>query len=226
MLSKDRFDLAIIDYNMPEMNGYELSKKIMTSSEILNKPKIIIASSDIVKFKKENLKEINVESFLLKPIKKSVLIDNLLSVLGKEKYEIIKNREIQNYSKEDIPEIKILIVDDSEDNRILMDSYLKKSKAIYELAENGIKAIEKFKSNKYDIIFMDMQMPDMDGMEATQKIREYEKEKNLERTKIVALTANVLKEQIENALKNGFDDYLTKPIRKNTFYKYLIDYKK
>jgi PAS domain S-box-containing protein len=226
MLSKDRFDLAIIDYNMPEMNGYELSKKIMTSSEILNKPKIIITSSDIAKFKKENLKEINVDSFLLKPIKKSVLIDNLLSVLGKEKHEIIKNKEIQNYSKEDLPEIKILIVDDSEDNRILMDSYLKKSKVIYDMAENGIEALEKFKSNKYDIIFMDMQMPDMDGMEATKKIREYEKEKNLERTKIVALTANVLKEQIENALKNGFDDYLTKPIRKNNFYKYLIDYKK
>lgn len=219
-----KYDILILDYNMPEMDGYELVKKIMISSDIKLKPKILMTTSDLLKFKKNELKELNVDNFLAKPIKKGVLIDTLLYMIGERKEEEKKTESEKNFSKSDLPKLKILIVDDSEDNRMLMSSYVKGSQIVCDMAENGEDAIDMVKRNDYDIIFMDMQMPIMDGMTAVKNIREWEKNYNIKKNKIVALTANVLKEQIDSALKNGFDDYLTKPIRKNTFYSYLIDF--
>lgn len=220
-----KYDIAIVDYNMPEMNGYELIKKIIFSPEVKQKPKILLTTSDILKFKKEELRSLDVK-FLVKPIKKMVLLDTLLNIIKNKKEDIIKVEKDVSYSKSELPQIKILIVDDSEDNRILMSSYLKGSPVIFDMAEDGQKAVDMVLKNEYDIVFMDMQMPVMDGMIATKMIRELEIEKGLKKNFIVALTANVLKEQIEQALKNGFDDYLTKPIKKNTFYEYLIKYAK
>jgi CheY-like chemotaxis protein len=116
-------------------------------------------------------------------------------------------------------------VDDSSDNRILMSSFLKGSKVKLELAEDGRQGLEKCRSGKYDIVFLDLQMPGMDGFEVAEKIRELEKAEERARTKVVALTAMAMREDVEKALKAGCDDFLTKPIRKNTFYGYLVAHK-
>ncbi len=107
----------------------------------------------------------------------------------------------------------ILIVDDVEDNRFLMQKFLKGIPYEIHFAENGIKAVEKFYQNKYDLIFMDMQMPEMDGLTATKMIRELEG-KPANRLPIIALTGYTLEEDIKKSLDAGCDDHLTKPIRK------------
>ena len=109
----------------------------------------------------------------------------------------------------------ILLVEDNKANQIFMKIVLKKLNLQYDLAENGIEAVELFKTNQYDAILMDENMPNMNGIEATKIIMEFEKEMSLKHTPIIALTANALKGDREKFLEAGMDDYLTKPLNKN-----------
>lgn len=118
---------------------------------------------------------------------------------------------------------KILLVDDSEDNRFLIHSYLKKTNYILDDAENGEIAYEKFKTNTYDLILMDIQMPVMDGYTATTLIRSYEKQNNLPETTIAALTAYSFKEDLEKTLEVGCNFTLMKPIKKSILLETLND---
>ncbi|MBP8979648.1 MAG: PAS domain S-box protein [Syntrophobacterales bacterium] len=110
--------------------------------------------------------------------------------------------------------LRILLVDDSDDNRFLMKAYLKNTPHTVEMAENGAQAAEKFRGGDYDLVLMDMQMPVMDGYTATRAIRSWEQEQGRRRTPIVALTAYALKEDEEKSLAAGCDAHLTKPIKK------------
>lgn len=110
--------------------------------------------------------------------------------------------------------IAILIADDSPDNRFLLQSYLKHSGYQLNFAENGRVAFEMCQVRKYDVIFMDVQMPIMDGHTATRMIREWEGESGAKPTPIIALTAHAFKEEMEKSLAAGCSDHLAKPIRK------------
>lgn len=110
---------------------------------------------------------------------------------------------------------RILIVEDSEDNRFLFHSYLKKTNYILDDAENGKEACEKFKNTTYDLILMDIQMPIMDGYTATSLIRQYENQNNLPQTTIIALTAYSFKEDLDKAIDAGCNFTLMKPIKKS-----------
>ncbi len=220
------FKILYLDFNMPGINGLETAKKILEDGGIKNKPVIVPFTSDSVKGNKESFKQIGIDHFMIKPIKKKDLLEKTLSILGQSAPQAAEGHKEAAYSKQDLPSLKLLIADDSEDNRTLMRSFLKDSRVEVDFAEDGLEAFEKFKNGKYDAVFMDMQMPNLDGMGAMLKIRQWEKESNFPKTKIIALTAMALKEEVDKAMKAGFDDYLTKPIRKNVFYAYLINFRK
>lgn len=111
--------------------------------------------------------------------------------------------------------VRILLAEDTADNRVLISHYLKNESITLEFAENGREAIDMYLRNQYDLILMDIQMPDVDGHEATKKIRQIEKEKNIqERIPILALTANALVEEQVSSLSVGCDAHVTKPVRK------------
>ncbi len=110
---------------------------------------------------------------------------------------------------------QILLVDDSTDNRALIEIYLKNSPHEITMAENGLEAVGQFELKKFDLILMDLQMPVMDGYEAIKKIRILETDKGLRKTRVIALSAYIMPEEIERGYLAGCDDYLTKPIRKN-----------
>jgi len=110
--------------------------------------------------------------------------------------------------------LKILLVEDSIDNQILAKKLLEKAGFAVDIAENGKEAVEAAGKYSYKAILMDIQMPEMDGFEATKLIRELEAERGGERTPIIALTAHALKGYREKCLEEGMDDYLTKPINK------------
>ena len=113
--------------------------------------------------------------------------------------------------------LSILLVDDSEDNRLIVKAYLKnKSHEIIE-AQNGDEAVSKFTNMNFDLIFMDIQMPIMDGMTATRKIRKFEKENNRKSSVIVALTAYAQEEDEQRFMEAGCDIHLPKPIKKDAF---------
>ncbi len=92
------------------------------------------------------------------------------------------------------------------------------------MAVNGVEAVEKFKNNSYDLILMDIQMPEMNGYQAVNKIREWEAEKELIKTKIVALTAYALDSDKDRALSEGFDAHLTKPLKKDKLFEVIDNY--
>ncbi len=112
--------------------------------------------------------------------------------------------------------LRILLVDDAENNRMLMEFYLKGGPHVVEQATNGQEALEKFAAGRYDLVFMDIQMPVMDGYEATRAIRRLERETGQPCTPIVALTANAMKEDRQECLAAGCTEYLAKPVKKNT----------
>ncbi|HUS04676.1 MAG TPA: response regulator [Bryobacteraceae bacterium] len=111
---------------------------------------------------------------------------------------------------------RVLLVDDSQDNLFLIRHYLKNSAYVLEEAENGEVAVRKFQRDKFDLVLMDVQMPVMDGYAATRAIRAWEREQQLERTPVLALTADGLQEDIRRSLDAGCTAHLLKPIQKNT----------
>jgi CheY-like chemotaxis protein len=111
-------------------------------------------------------------------------------------------------------DLKILLVEDSRDNQLLICAYLKGTAQILEIAANGQIAVEKFKAGTFDLVLMDVQMPVMDGYEATRTIREWEVSEGLPRTPILALSAHAMEEAFEKSLEAGCDVHLTKPISK------------
>ncbi len=137
--------------------------------------------------------------------------------------ENVVQEEIEKFqdSKQTIKNISktfdnhILLVEDNLTNQAFMKVILKKYKLSFDIANDGFEAIELYKNNKYDLILMDENMPNLNGSEATKQIREYEKQHNLQYTPIVALTANAIKGDRERFLEVGMDDYLTKPINKS-----------
>ncbi len=135
---------------------------------------------------------------------------------------------IGEYSKELSPlsssinlPLKVLAVDDNEDNLLLMERYFIKTKCVVDYVDNGLKSLELFKQTKYDLVFMDIQMPVMDGYETTSAMRLFEKENNRSSTFIVALSAHVNLDSINKMLESGADKHLSKPIKKSELYRFV-----
>ena len=113
--------------------------------------------------------------------------------------------------------LSILLVEDLEDNRKLIALFLQGTPYQLDIAENGAIAVEKFQAGRYDLVLMDIQMPVMDGYQATSAIRAWEQSQKRDATPIIALTAHAFKEDIDKSQDAGCNAHLTKPIRKKTF---------
>ncbi|MCO4754515.1 MAG: response regulator [Bacteriovoracaceae bacterium] len=142
-----------------------------------------------------------------------------------DKPELKRNKQTSignDYSLFESLSLKVLLVDDSLNNRSLVKAYIKKFPFDVVEAEDGEQALEALKHHKFDIVFMDMQMPVMDGYTATREYRKWEVENRDKSLPIVALSACALKEEKEKSLNSGCDLYLTKPLKKDTLFKCLL----
>lgn len=220
------FHGIFVDFNMPGMDGLEFCRRLTSDPAVSPLPALALATSDSVRFKREDFLALGVKTCLWKPVKKQTILEAVLEMVAAGK-AAVPSREAPErgaLTRGDLPELSLLVVDDSDDNRVLIASFLKGSRVKLQLAVDGLDSLKKFRSGAYDIVFMDLQMPEMDGFEAAARIRELEAAEGRARTKLVALTAMATREDIDKAMKAGCDDYLTKPIRKNTFYTYLADF--
>jgi CheY-like chemotaxis protein/signal transduction histidine kinase len=203
-------DLAIIDLDMPEVNGIDLIKMIKSNKNFAKLPIIIYTGKDTYE---EDLKKIDgLFSDLLH--KNSSNIEDLADTV---------NAMINSFDEPSTPEevkkkkdtVKILLVEDYKHSQIIVTRLLKKNNfESIVVVENGLQALEEAQQQQYNLILMDMQMPVMNGFEATQKIRELD---NYKETPIIALTAFAMKGDREKCLEAGATDYIPKPIDSQEF---------
>jgi two-component system sensor histidine kinase/response regulator len=159
---------------------------------------------------------VGIHSYLVKPIRRAELREAIMRLLSDPQGSASVSTQVSaTVPFPDTRPLRILLVDDLEDNRFLITTYLKKSPYLIEIAENGEIAVEKFKNGEFDVVLMDMQMPVMSGIEATRIIREWEKDRHRAPKPIIALTASALREEIQNSLRAGCSHHLTKPVRKS-----------
>jgi signal transduction histidine kinase/DNA-binding response OmpR family regulator len=203
------FDLAILDMHMPQMDGLELAQRLHASHPAL--PLVLFSS---LGRKEAGDTEGLFSAYLGKPLRQSQLFDTLVTLLAQEDAP----RTVATPAKPKLDAsmaqrhpLRILLAEDNVVNQKLALRLLQQMGYRVDLASNGIEAIESVERQQYDVVLMDVQMPEMDGLEATRRITA--KWPNGERPRIVAMTANAMQGDREECLAAGMDDYVTKPIR-------------
>ncbi|MBK7320084.1 MAG: response regulator [Anaerolineales bacterium] len=210
--SGERFDVAVLDMHMPEMDGVSLAAEIRKyeAAHHITTPLVMLTSLS----SREELDAMEFSAFLTKPVKQSVLYNALIEALA---IEVIKpvnvaalEQQFDHTLAERIP-IRILLAEDNAVNQKLALRMLDRMGYRADVAANGLEVLEALGRQFYDLIFMDVQMPEMDGLEATRAIRVMP---SLARQpRVVAMTANAMQGDREMCLEAGMDDYVSKPIQ-------------
>lgn len=219
------FDLILMDCRMPDIGGFEVAKKLKESPEFLP-PMIIMLTSDNRSGDMEIARKLGFAAFLIKPIRRAELLMAVCDVfLKKNLLRPEAVRVVPKMATSPAPIKKILLAEDAPDNQELIKAFLKNEPYVVDVAENGKVALEMAVAGRYDLILMDIQMPEMDGYTATQLIRARDKkDPQGNRLKIVALTANALQKDADKCLAAGCDAYLSKPIKKAVLLETLAGY--
>ncbi|MEW4490543.1 response regulator [Thalassoglobus sp. JC818] len=206
------FDLVITDASMPDVDGFMFAETIQNDSQISSTIVMMLTSLD----RNEDLKrceELGIGRYLTKPIKQSDLFDAIIDLVhspdSSESFEAAENAEML----ESTTSLKILLAEDSPANQKLAVGLLSKWSHNVTVANNGREAITAAKKSDFDLILMDVQMPEMDGLAATAEIRKLQSLGEIGPVPIVAMTAHAMKGDRERCLDSGMDDYVSKPIR-------------
>jgi PAS domain S-box-containing protein len=206
------FDLALLDFHMPEMDGIELARRIRYLERVQAPPLVLISSAPA-----EGEARDLFAALLAKPVKQSLLFDTLNEVLAQAQapaaQRLPPGPRLDPNLAQRLP-LHVLVVEDSPVNQKLMRVVMQKMGYHADVAANGLEALEALRLKHYDLVFMDLQMPEMDGIEATRRIAaEWPPER---RPAIVAMTANAMHGDREKCLEAGMDDYVSKPVAPET----------
>ena len=204
------FGMVLLDFHMPSMDGLEFAEALKEQG-FENYGPIVILSSSVSGLDPPRLRRVGVERYMTKPVIASELLDVVLEVKG---VEIAAKKTLDSPASATLSQSprKILLVEDGLVNQRVAMGFLKKWGHDITLAVNGREAVEKATKQEFDLILMDIQMPELNGYEATAAIREFEKGSSTRRF-IVAMTAEAMKGDREKCLESGMDDYVSKPFK-------------
>ncbi|MGE3317519.1 MAG: response regulator, partial [Planctomycetaceae bacterium] len=208
------FELALIDACMPGSDGFALVQELQHRPGSVRHIVMMLnqgnRSGEI-----ERCEKLGVTAYLMKPINQSELFDTFVAVLCGEALlsGAVSEDAAAVVPHEGVRGLQILLTEDSLYNQKLALGVLGKRGHVVTIANNGREAVEAVRKRKFDLILMDIQMPEMDGLEATKIIRAREREASSVRTPIIAMTAQAMKGVREKCLAVGMDDYLVKPVR-------------
>ena len=218
--SSHPYGLLLIDCRMPGMDGFQVVEAIRRS-DLAAGLTIIMMASDHWADDIARTYDLGLNGYLTKPIRRSDLLQTLSIAMDRARGVPVTSPLSRTPLPVATRPLHILLVEDSPDNQVLVQSYLKSTPYQVDVAEHGGVAVEQFKQGHYDVILMDMNMPVMDGYEATRAIRAWEHEQDLAETQIIALTALALREEGEKILDAGCNAHLTKPIKRQTLLEVL-----
>ena len=220
LLQQEDFDLLVIDFNLPELSGIDLYKRLVANTEI-TVPKTIFVSATGRESYYNQVSQLGVNNFLVKPINQSLMFDAVMNALkgtawSQADKDLNEERRIK-YPRA-LKDKRILLVEDNDINQLVAKDILEQVGIHVSIASNGEEAIEYVRANKFDAVLMDVQMPIMDGYKATRIIRETYSSWELP---IIAMTANALKGDRERSLESGMNDYISKPINPELLFETL-----
>jgi signal transduction histidine kinase/DNA-binding response OmpR family regulator len=221
----DPHKLVLTDMHMPKMDGFTLIEQIRQRTE-LSTAVIMMLTSAGLRGDAARCNELGVAAYLLKPIRQCELRDAITRALG-ARHQEGAIQLITRYTLQDAHDpsatLRVLLAEDNAVNQLLATRLLEKRGHRVTVTANGREALDAFEKGAYDLVLMDLQMPEMDGFQATAAIREREKH-NGAHLHVVALTAHAMKGDRERCLAAGMDGYLTKPIRPRELYDLLESY--
>ena len=206
----DPYHLVLLDMQMPAMDGEQTARAIKSDPAVKD-VKILILTSMGHRGDAARMESLGCSGYLLKPVKQQMLFDATMAVLGREKVEspaLITRHILAEQRKFGL---RLLLAEDNPINQKLAITVLQKAGYSVDSVDNGQDAVSKAKANQYNAILMDIQMPDIDGFEATQQIRAWEEDHG-GHIPIIAMTAHAMQGDRERCLEAGMDDYVTKPL--------------
>jgi len=207
----DSFDLVITDASMPEIDGFTLAEHI-SNSDLITSTIVMMLSSVDRQMGIAQCEKLGIRSYLTKPIKQSDLFDAIASVLDLSvTHEDNISSATQRFPQ--IQPLRILLAEDSLANRKLALGLLSRWGHKVTMATTGREALDAMAQATFDVVLMDVQMPEMDGLSATRQIRLKEHQQQIPRVPIIAMTAHAMKGDRERCLEAGMDDYVSKPLR-------------
>jgi two-component system, sensor histidine kinase and response regulator len=213
---RDSFRLVLIDGNMPGMDGFELAEKIQkqTKGDGKDEATVLMLTSGGQPGEANRCRQLGISAYLLKPVLKADLLAATLTALSQRKMEMNDNPALvtRHTLRESARKLRILVAEDNPVNQAVIIRVLQKMGHTPVLAQNGKEALALASAEQFNIAFMDVQMPEMDGLAATGAIRESEK-KSGAHLPIFAMTAHAMKGDRERCLAAGMDGYITKPVR-------------
>ncbi len=206
------YDIALLDFEMPEMNGLELAQAIQADDKIQTL-KLIMLSSGGAPLNATQGEKAGIFRCLDKPVRQSDLYDSVVSAIGGKRQTIGRGNMASNERPKIAPGARILVAEDNDVNQEVIRDMLELAGCQVDIVANGLDAVNAVAQHRYDLVLMDFHMPIMDGIEATLTIRKQQQTTTeTARLPIIALTADVQKEVVEQSKNAGMDDYLSKPI--------------
>jgi signal transduction histidine kinase/DNA-binding response OmpR family regulator len=214
ILQRRQVDVVLMDWRMPDMDGIETAIEIRQALPAAERPKIIMVTAYGREEVIRKVKSTSLDGLLIKPVSPSTMFDTLLESLGGA--ELASSvPEAESVSLDPIRGARILLVDDNDINREFAKEMLISEGLVVDEAVDGLDAIEKVKAARHDAVLMDIQMPELDGIEATKRIRKLSRQLGddyYSHLPIIALSANALRSDVEYTLASGLDAYVTKPV--------------
>ncbi|MBA6370591.1 transporter substrate-binding domain-containing protein [Colwellia sp. BRX8-4] len=208
------YHIAILDMQMPEMDGLQLATKIKADSDIFSTTRLLMLTSQGQRGDVERLKAAGFNGYLNKPVDQSILYNTLMTIAGVNSQQ---QPLITAFSARALPQFKarVLVVEDNAINQRVAQGLLRKFGVQVDIAANGEEALNSLQNLPFDLVFMDCQMPVMDGYEATKKIRLPQSKVLNSNIPIIAMTANSMQGDREKCLAVGMDDFIAKPVNPN-----------
>ncbi|MDJ0513635.1 MAG: response regulator [Methyloceanibacter sp.] len=203
------YDIAFVDWQMPGLDGVETGKRILAAAQSNKAPHLVMVTAygreDVLRQAEKN----GFENVLIKPVTSSILFDTTADALGADVETSEAKETGKHLDASSVRGSRILLVEDNEINQEVAIGQLEDAELFVDLAENGAEAVRLVQENEYDAVLMDMQMPVMDGLEATKVIRSDPQFRDLP---IIAMTAAAMAADRERCLNAGMNDHITKPI--------------